>query len=156
MTEPVLDGSDVVARVSEGVAAAVAEHVTVDGKLEASPLSDALDQPINRVGRERAAPLGTEDVLAVRKLTLQLPQRADLVTPKRMNAGLAVLHPAEVQGRRSAELDLGPFQVGYLSSPQAMAEGHQDQRGVAVAVATILGRQVFPGPQLGIGGPNWN
>jgi hypothetical protein len=47
-----------------------------------------------------------------------------------------------------------------------MAEGDQDQGGVAVAVAAILGGrdqpldflpgQVFPPPQLGIGGPNWN
>jgi hypothetical protein len=45
-----------------------------------------------------------------------------------------------------------------------MAEGDQDQCGVAVAVAAILGRldqaldllpgQVFTPPQLGIGGPN--
>ena len=107
MAEPVLDGSGVVARVGEGVAAAVAEHVAVDGEGEPSPLTDTLDQPVNRVRRERAAAFGTEDVLAVRKLTLQLPQRAVLVTPKRMNAGLAVLHPADVQGRRSAELELG-------------------------------------------------
>ena len=63
MPEPVLDGPRVVAGVGEGIAAAVAEHVAVDGEVEASPLTDALDQTVNRVRRNWAAALGTEDVL---------------------------------------------------------------------------------------------
>jgi hypothetical protein len=47
-----------------------------------------------------------------------------------------------------------------------MTEGDQDQRSVTMAVAANLGGldqlldfrrcQIFPGPKLEIGGPNWN
>jgi hypothetical protein len=40
-----------------------------------------------------------------------------------------------VQGSRSAELDLRPFQITNLDGPQTMPERDQDQRGVAVGIA---------------------
>jgi hypothetical protein len=45
----------VVARVSEGVAAGVPEHVRMDRKGEAGAVADALDQSLDGVRRERSA-----------------------------------------------------------------------------------------------------
>src|SRR5262252_3173375 len=52
-----------------------------------------------------------------------------------VDCGLAVLRPADVQRRIAAPFNLRPLQIGDLDSPQAVPEGNQDQRGVAVAVA---------------------
>jgi len=39
----------------------MAQHVEVDGKWNAGPLADDLDQPVDGVRRERRAALGGED-----------------------------------------------------------------------------------------------
>jgi hypothetical protein len=38
----------------------------------------------------------------------------------------AVLDPARMQGGRSAELDLRPFEIADLDRPQPMSEGNKD------------------------------
>jgi hypothetical protein len=83
------------------------QHVRMYREVEASPFANALDQTVNGVGRERTAPLGAEDEVAVRELPLQLTQCPYFVAEKRVNAGFAILDPANIQGCRSAELDLG-------------------------------------------------
>jgi hypothetical protein len=50
--EPVLNGAGVMAGVGQGVAAAVPQHVGVDGEIEAGARADALDQSIGGVRRE--------------------------------------------------------------------------------------------------------
>jgi hypothetical protein len=65
-----------------------------------------------------------------------LPQCPQFIAPNRVSRGLAILHAADMQRRRSAELDLGPFQVGNLRRPKPMAERHEDERGIAVTVAS--------------------
>jgi hypothetical protein len=56
-----------------------------------------------------------------------------------MDARLAVLDAPDMQGSRSAELHLRPFQVADLGCPQPVPEGDQDQGGVPVTVATMQG-----------------
>ena len=70
------------------------EHVTVNREGEARTLANALDQPIDGVWCERAAPLGRKDETTVRELLAQLPECPDLVAPQRMDARLAVLDAA--------------------------------------------------------------
>jgi hypothetical protein len=55
MAEPILDASRVVAGIVQGVAAGVAKHVDVHWEGEAGAYADALDEPVHRIGRERAA-----------------------------------------------------------------------------------------------------
>jgi hypothetical protein len=57
MAEPVLDQPYVVALVRERVAAGVPEHVGVNFEQEARALADALDQPIDGIGRCLILPL---------------------------------------------------------------------------------------------------
>ncbi len=52
------------------VAAAVAQHVSVNLKGEAGALADTLDQAINGVGSEWPAPFGGEHVAALGILAL--------------------------------------------------------------------------------------
>jgi hypothetical protein len=59
MAEPILDASRVMARIGQGVAASVAEHVGMDQKAEAGALADALDQAVDGVGRERTTALAS-------------------------------------------------------------------------------------------------
>jgi hypothetical protein len=61
MSEPVLYRPSVVTRVGQRIAAAVAQHVTMHWEVEASPFTNALDQTVNRVGREGTASFGAED-----------------------------------------------------------------------------------------------
>lgn len=77
-----------------------------------------------------------------------------------MGAGRALLDPAHVEGG-SGKVHLIPAQVHQLGSPQAMAVGHQDHGGVAVAPAVALGgfhelfqlgfRQVLTGAERLVG-----
>lgn len=77
-----------------------------------------------------------------------------------MKARLAVLDTPDVDGGRSAKLDLRPLQIAYLGSSQAMPKSSQDQRSVPVAIPPLprffdqlfdLGRrQIFAGTKLGI------
>src|SRR5262252_4170579 len=82
------------------------------------------------------------------------------VASDRVDCGLAVLRPADVQRRIAAPFNLRPLQIGDLDGPQAVPESNQDQRSVPVAVAPQLRsgdqlldlgrRQVFAGTHLGI------
>jgi hypothetical protein len=60
-------------------------------KGEAGAIADALDEPVDGVGRERAAALGGEDEGRVRELPAQFAQRSHLVAAQRMRRGLAIL-----------------------------------------------------------------
>ena len=86
MPKPILDSARIVARVGQRVAAAVAQHVSMYGEGEAGALAYALDQPIDRVGRERPAALGREDEAAIGELPAQFAQCPDFVAAKRVNA----------------------------------------------------------------------
>jgi hypothetical protein len=55
MAEPILDASRIMARIGQGVAASVPEHAGVDLKGETNALADALNEPVDGVGRERSA-----------------------------------------------------------------------------------------------------
>ena len=54
-----------------------------------------------------------------------------------MGAGSALFDPANMQGSRF-ELDLVPAQVHEFGSTQAVAVGHEDHGGVAVAPAVLF------------------
>ena len=85
----------------------MAQHVGVNQEVKAGALPNAFIQPINRVRRERTATLGADDVFLVRELPLEFAECPDLVAAKRVNATrLSVLCPANVQGCRSAKLNL--------------------------------------------------
>jgi hypothetical protein len=89
VTEPILNAWRVVACVSEGVAAGITKHVSMDLERQAGALTDPLDQAIDGVGREWTAALGREHEGQVRGLPAQLTQGANLVAPQRMRARLA-------------------------------------------------------------------
>jgi hypothetical protein len=55
------------------------EDLAVNREDEAGALTNALDQPVDGVGRERAAPLGREDEATVWELPMKLPEYPDLV-----------------------------------------------------------------------------
>ena len=74
MAEPVLQRPRIMPCIRQSVAAGMPEHVAVNREGKAGTLANALDQPINGVGRERAAPLGREDEATVGKLPAQLPE----------------------------------------------------------------------------------
>src|SRR6185437_8140915 len=137
----------------------------MDREIKAGALAKAFYLPIDGVRRERPAALSLEDTVAL-GFGMKRPESAHLVAAERVNARLAILDPADMQGRRSAELHLRPFQVADFRSPQAMPEGNQHRRRVPMPPATIprrlnqlldLGwRQVLARAQVRIGWPNWN
>jgi hypothetical protein len=51
VAEPILNASRVVSGIGQGIAASVAEHVSVNRKREAGALINALDQPVDGIGR---------------------------------------------------------------------------------------------------------
>ena len=73
------------ARIRQGVAAGVSQHVAVDLEREAGALAYALDKAIDSVRRERAAALGREHKAAIGELPLQLAQGPDFVAAQRMH-----------------------------------------------------------------------
>jgi hypothetical protein len=87
MAEPILNPSRVAARIHLGVAAGVAQHVGVDRKGEAGADTDALNQPIHRVKRERTAAFGGEDEGRIRRLPAQFTRCSRLVAVERLGRG---------------------------------------------------------------------
>ena len=105
MAEPVLDQARVVARIGHGIAAGVAQHVSMDPERQFGALTNSFHEAINGVRRKRPVALGLEDE-GPRRVPLQLPQHAQFVAADGMHCGLAVLRPADVQRRIAAPLDL--------------------------------------------------
>ena len=64
---PMLQGRDR-AQHLPGIATGMLQHVAVNREGEAGTLANVLDQPIDSVGRERAAPLGRAVVLLASRL----------------------------------------------------------------------------------------
>ena len=56
-----------------------------------------------------------------------------------MNAWLAVLDPADMEGSVSAKFHLRPFQLANFLGSQAVAVCCNDQAGVSMAIEAILG-----------------
>src|SRR6516164_8203907 len=159
MAEPVLDQPRVMAGVGQGVAASVAQHVSMDPERQLGALANGLHEAVDGVSGKRAAALSLKDE-STRRIALQLAQHAQFIAANGMHRGLAVLGPADVQCWIAAPLDLRPLQIGDLDSPQAVPEGNQDQRSVPMAVAPQLGGgdqlldlgrgQVFAGTHLSV------
>ena len=127
MAEPVLDQPRVMAGIGQGVAAGVAQHVSMDAKWELGARANGLHEAVDGVSRKWTPAFGLEDKGA-RRVPLQLAQHAQFVAADGVNCGLAVLGPADVQRRIAPPLDLRPLQIGDLDSPQAVPEGNQDQQ----------------------------
>jgi hypothetical protein len=110
-------------------------------------------------GERRAALRGEHERRFRILIALKLPQRPRFVAEDGMGAGCALLDPTDRQGG-VVEVDLVPSQVHQLTDPKAVAVGHKDHGGVAVAVPVALGcvdqlldlgpGQVFPCPQFGV------
>src|SRR5262245_41387729 len=62
LPEPGLERPSVVARVRQGVAAAMSQHVRMDRKRHLGPNTDAAEQRMEGLGRHRPVPLGHKDV----------------------------------------------------------------------------------------------
>jgi len=160
VAEPVLDRPGIGASVGQCVSSAMPQHVEMHRQGKAGPLADDLDEPVDGIGRERGAALGGEDVAAVRIFLAQRGQHAQLVAADGMDRRLAFLGAPYVQGSRSTELDLGPFQLAGFLGSQTVPVGHKDQCRVPMPPAAVLGRldqlldlgrrQILPGPQRGI------
>jgi hypothetical protein len=95
-------------------------------------------------------------------MTPKLAQRPKLIATNRVCRRFAVLGPPDMK-RSGVKIDLRPFEVTSLGSPQAMSVDDQNHRGIAVRVPAPLGRcdqlvnlgrgQVFAGTQFSIGNP---
>jgi len=161
MAQPILNRPRVVPFVSQRVAAGVAQHVNVNLERKTGALTDALHQAVDRVGGKGGSALGLEDVAAA-GLPLKLPESAHFITADRMGGRLAILHAPNMQGRGPIELDLRPFQITYLDSPQSVSVGYEYQRRVTMPVAPLAsspnkrfdlgGRQILPRTQFAITG----
>jgi hypothetical protein len=108
-------------RIGQGIAAGVAQHVSMDPERQLGALANGLHEAVDGVRRERPPALSLEDE-RTRRIPLQLAQHAQFIAPDRMNRGLAVLRPTDVQRRIATPFDLRPFQVGDFDGPQNRGE----------------------------------
>ena len=138
--KPVLDRAGVDAVIGELVAAGMPQHVEMHRKRNARPLADDLDQPVDRIRREWRAALAGDDIAAVRVFLSKRRQHAEFVAADRMDGWLALLGPANMQRGRAAELDLRPLKLAGFLGAQAVAVGHDDEAGVPLSPAPVLGR----------------
>src|SRR5215831_8787068 len=123
MAEPVLDQPRVVASIGQGIAAGVAQHVSMDAERQLGARANGLHEAVDGVSRKWAAALRLEDKCTFR-VALQLPQHAQLVAADRVDCGFAVLRPADMQCRIAAPLNLRPLKIGDLDGPQAVPESN--------------------------------
>jgi hypothetical protein len=92
-------------------------------------------------------------------LALKTPQRPQLIAYNWMGAWGALLDPADVQ-RGGSDVHLIPSQVHQLGNAHAVSIGHEDHRGVPMAVAVALGGfhepldfgfgQIFAAPKVAV------
>ena len=113
------------------------EHVRVNRKPERARLTNPRQRLAKARRRHRCVPLGLEQVAALRLLSSQPAERAQLLTAQRVNRGDTVLQPGDVQ-KPVAEINLVPGQCAKLANPQAVAVGDQNHRGIAVTIAAPL------------------
>jgi hypothetical protein len=114
MAEAILSASRVVADIGQGIPARMAQHVGVDRKGKAGPLADALDEPVDRVGRERPAAQWRRRRLSpdCRRNSRSAPTSSPA---QRMNARL---------GARCTRLPIvGPLQVAQISAAGSKLRG---------------------------------
>jgi hypothetical protein len=103
------------------------EYLTPDGtwtgKAKPARLPMRLMSRLTASVTKRTATLARKNEAAIGESPAQLPECPDLVAPQRMNARLAILDAADMQGGRPAELDLRPFQVTDFGGSQPMPQG---------------------------------
>jgi hypothetical protein len=136
--EVVLQRAAVVAIVGQFEPASMAQHVGMDWKRHLGGLAEPSHEVVEAHWADRPAALAHEDVRFRGVLPPQLAQGSDLIASDGMDAWRATLGSADVQPA-SIKLDLMPFQVAYLRSPQAVAIGDQDHGGIAMAMPIALG-----------------
>src|SRR6516164_3593851 len=90
MAEPVLDQPRVMAGIGQGVAAGVAQHVSMDAKWELGARANGLHEAVDGVSRKWTPAFGLEDKGA-RRVPLQLAQHAQFVAADGVTAGLPFL-----------------------------------------------------------------
>src|SRR5262249_51852293 len=120
MAEVVLNGSRIVAIAREFVSRTMSQHVRMNRERQSSFLARALHQPIEPVGREGCSSFINKYEWRLRSFTLELAQCAHFVAPDGMGGRLAVFGPTHMQGR-AIKIDLRPFEVAKLGSPQPMS-----------------------------------
>jgi hypothetical protein len=97
MPQVVLNRPRVVAIIRQLVAARVAQHVRMDGEVEARGAARASeDLPHGRIG-QRSPAFGREYVGRRRVIALKAPEGAQLRAPDRVCGRYAVLEPGDVQ-----------------------------------------------------------
>ena len=101
MAEPVLNEPCVMTRVGQGIAAGVAQHVSMDPKRQLGALANGFHEAVDGVRRERTPALILEDE-RTRRIPLQLAQHAQFITPDRMNCGACRSSPC---GRAAPDCD---------------------------------------------------
>jgi hypothetical protein len=160
-----LQASGVSSRVCLVKPASVPQHMRVRFDREPGCLASPANELLKVGHRHRRAALGHEqEWRSAFGLAVQAAQRPQLTPGQRVSCWRAVLHPGdcEVCGR---EVHLRPLQVDKLAGSQAMPEGEQDHRLVAVRPAIAFAPldqlldlafgEVFAGSDLGVFGPTW-
>jgi hypothetical protein len=84
VAEPILDEPSVMTRIGQGIATAVAQHVSVDPERQLGALANGLHEAVDGVRCERTPALSLEDE-RTRRIPLQLAQHAQFITPDRVN-----------------------------------------------------------------------
>jgi integrase len=110
----------------------------MDPERQLGALANGFHEAVDGVRRERPAALSLEDE-RTRRIPLQLAQHAQFIAPDRMNCGLAILRPADVQRRiatpqmRTREY-LTPDEVEKLIAAAKLGRhGHRDATLILVA-----------------------
>jgi hypothetical protein len=116
-----LQRARVVTGIGKRITTRMPQHVRMDREGHPGALPDPMDQRVEALGRHRPAALGREHVRGWRLLTLQTPQRPQLVALQRMHARRPRLDAPHVQPA-SRKLDLVPLQITQLERPQSVPE----------------------------------
>ena len=124
-------------RIGQRIAAAMAEHVGVDRKGYAGALTEARNQRVEALRRDRTATLRAQHLGAGRLLALQPTKRPQLVALDWMDARRPALASPHMQPP-GGELDLMPLQIADLRSPQSVPVCKQDNGRVAMTVSAGL------------------
>jgi len=138
------------------------KHVRMDWEWEFCSFSSPSDRLQESRSRGGATTLGQENVSRFHILAAELTKGADLLAAQRMDVVDAALGSSDMQSA-AVEVNLIPTKAAHFRGAQPVAVCDQDHGGIAVPIAgplaggllqpfDLLFRQIFPGPELGIGG----
>ena len=138
MAEVSLDRTSILTSIGKDESTGVPKHTGMNFETNPRRFSGTSNHPVEAADSQRISSLRYEDERR-RRGSVQFSESPELSTAEWMHRWCPILEAIDVEDS-SIEVDLLPFQVDELRSPQAVPETDQDGGRVPISPAVCLGQ----------------